>query len=221
MQPPVSLVGKNCELYKLTDSEGFTRRYCHNETKWSVGCTNEVLLEGNCLCSPEVLHAYINPYIAVILNSTHAAFDLSTARMFKAIGVVVAEEGQLKVGVKKLTITEEMSIPKITTEQKDEICIKFMLQLFEHEDRLTDISIPKFFIKELKPACEAFLESPPSERELKKNQIVYIAEGHTLYLASLLRNALCFNDHVRLGTLIDWCQAKSIDYVGLLPKEMQ
>jgi hypothetical protein len=66
--------------------------------------------------------------------------------MFKAVGVVVAEEGQLKVGVKKLTITEEMSIPKITTEQKDEICIKFMLQLFEHEDRLTDISILKFDI---------------------------------------------------------------------------
>lgn len=85
-------------LYKLTDAQGRTR----------AGYDNEL---------------YEHPLLAVLLNPIHANFNPATMRLFAAEGEIVAREGQLKCGVKSLTIVEEIPVPTMTTEQRVKFAI--------------------------------------------------------------------------------------------------
>ncbi len=87
-----NLIGQELILYKLTDNEGYTRRFESNQMYWKVGEKNYASGSGSALCSPGVLHAYLDLYMAVLLNPVHAAFFPKTMRMFKVSGVVVATE---------------------------------------------------------------------------------------------------------------------------------
>ncbi len=216
MQTREHLIGKECVLYKLTDEGGYTRRYYYNAVEWSVGCTREVVSDTNYLCSPDVLHAYVNPYLAVFMNHAHAQFDLRSARMFKAKGVVVVEEGQLKVGVKKLTILEEIPVPAITEEQKDEFCIKVMLEVLRTTIEPNMLITDTIHIKE---SCIDYLEAEPADRSKKKGALIQAVACKDYYGLTLFRRALDYDTCV--GAFIDWFSMREFDYISLLPKEMQ
>jgi hypothetical protein len=100
------------KLYKLTDANGQT----HNATQWGPGVTHETSGKGN-LCDSGWLHAYEHPLLAVLLNPIHAKFD--SPQLWEAEGEGdVKRDGQLKIGVTRLTTVREISLPAVTTEQR-------------------------------------------------------------------------------------------------------
>jgi hypothetical protein len=104
------------KLYKLTDREGYTRLGHPNQLLWRAGVTHTAAGDGTKLCTDGVIHAYIHPLLAVFLNPLHANFP--NYRLWEAEGEVVVREGELKVGVKALTITQELPVPRVTTEHR-------------------------------------------------------------------------------------------------------
>ena len=111
------------KLYKLTDEQGRTRAGEDNELTWAVGVEHKTAGTGTRLCTPDVIHAYEHPLIAVLMNPMHAMFNPATMRLFVAEGEIVACEGQLKCGVHALKIVEEIAIPVLTIEQRVKFAI--------------------------------------------------------------------------------------------------
>jgi hypothetical protein len=100
------------KLYKLTDQNAQTMY----QTQWGEGVTHETSGEG-ALCGSGWLHAYEHPLLAVLLNPIHA--DFQAARMWESEGSgETLRDGQLKIGVTKLTTLREIQVPIVTTEQR-------------------------------------------------------------------------------------------------------
>lgn len=101
------------DLIKLTDNNGCsgtTMNSCQR-LLWGAGVRHEVDTDGISLCSDQLIHAYENKYIAVLMNELHGSYH--NYRMWKAKGGIVANEKGLKCGVKSLLITEEIPKEKI------------------------------------------------------------------------------------------------------------
>jgi hypothetical protein len=133
-----NLIGQELDLYKLTDREGYTRRFEYNQMYWKVGEKNYASGPGNELCSPGVLHAYLDPYMAILLNSIHAGFNPDSMRMFKVKGTIVAVEDQFKVGTKTLTVMEEIIPPTINWSQRIEIAMRLMLNRLDCDTKVSN-----------------------------------------------------------------------------------
>jgi hypothetical protein len=174
------VTGKETTLYKLTDEHGYTRKGKHNELLWDVGVTHTVTKPGTTLCSDEVIHAYLNPYLAVIFNPGHADFPVNSMRLFKAKGVIVAADGIQKVGVKSLEIIEELEVPKITPSLKRTIGVEALLQIPGISDETKNV------IKTSEDGLNVYTA-------LYKNAI-YIVPGcclRDIYYASYCQAGLC------------------------------
>ena len=104
-------------IYKLTDQKMQT----HGGYQWVLNEQREVSGTGE-LCTGGWLHAYSHPLLAMLLNSLHANFQ--NPRLFKAHGGgKTKRDGQLKLGVTKLTLIEEMPLPEISTEMRVKFAI--------------------------------------------------------------------------------------------------
>jgi hypothetical protein len=98
-------------LYKLTNQDMQT----FNGFQWVLGEPRQAPGGGG-LCSDAWLHAYTDPILAILLNPIHA--DIKNPKLFRCEGEVCKTDHGLKVGCIKLTLLEELKIPKITTEQR-------------------------------------------------------------------------------------------------------
>lgn len=103
--------------YKLTDSDGYSRRNLPGETHWSVGATVAPIGIGVKPCGPGVLHDYEHPLLAILFNPIHAGFI--NPRMF----VLEHDELPQMDETKRWTthsvrVVNEMEPPKITLEQR-------------------------------------------------------------------------------------------------------
>ena len=124
-------------LYKLTDQKGNTQ----NNTHWEIGATQTMHhTENPKLCSPDVLHAYTNISLGLLINPIQA--DINNPRIFKCKGnVVVSDWG--KVGVFELTPTQEINLPIWYTNPDLRkqvsvwfaiLCAESVLSIFENYD---------------------------------------------------------------------------------------
>src|SRR5262252_1851744 len=94
------------KLYKLTNAEGRT----HGGTQWGEGVTQSVEPSANpALCSGDVLHAYADPDLALLMNPVHAAFR--QPRLWEAEGEPCTQKPD-KLGCFALTTTREMDLPE-------------------------------------------------------------------------------------------------------------
>src|SRR3990167_154366 len=115
--------------YKLTDSDGYTRRDKTGETLWTVGDTVYPTGVGTTQCGPGVLHAYIAPEVAVLANPVHA--NIATPRCFR---VEIAGAGRWETdGLKRWTsapvrVLDEVELPVVSTEE----CIAWVIILSPH-----------------------------------------------------------------------------------------
>ena len=94
-------------VYKLTDKNMRTYKgyqWEQNEEKTAPGIGP--------LCTNGWFHAYPHPDLAILLNPIHANYQ--PCRLFKgrACGKLLAET--LKLGVSKLTLNEELTVPRFT-----------------------------------------------------------------------------------------------------------
>ena len=113
-------------LYKLTNLQSQTR----NQTQWGAGVTHELPARDTyLLCSDQVLHAYVSPELAVLMDPIQADL-LPNAILWEAEGDVVVNDGT-KVGCTKLTTFRQMPIPTITLEQRVTFAIKCALHVYK------------------------------------------------------------------------------------------
>jgi len=112
------------KLYKLTDANDRT----HNGCQWGPNVTVETSGEGE-LCGEGFTHWYTNPLLAVLLNLTHANFDLSTAHLWEGEGEIVKDDSGLKVGCAKATTLRRIPVPEVTDEQRVKFGILCSLQV--------------------------------------------------------------------------------------------
>ena len=99
-------------VYKLTDLKG--RSY--GGTQWGENVIHTATGKGLKFCSPDLIHAYAHPLLAVLLNPLHANFD--ALLLWEAEGEVVASDHGLKLGFKTLTILHSVAVPQVTTQQR-------------------------------------------------------------------------------------------------------
>ena len=124
------------KLFKLTDEKGFTK----NKTKWTEGYTLTLPSKDNPrLCSLDVVHAYKNKNLALLLNPIHA--NINNPLLWEARGNVVVEEYG-KVGCFALTTTKQIPLPNwyINEDKKKDtiilfaiLCAESVLQVYENE----------------------------------------------------------------------------------------
>lgn len=113
--------------YKLTDQDGYTRRDVYGQTLWTVGSV--VAPTGNARyqlgepqpCGSGVLHAYIAPEVAVLLDELHAYFG-PTARLFR-IETVESNgkwynDGQKRWTDSSVRVLEELPLPILAIEER-------------------------------------------------------------------------------------------------------
>lgn len=93
------------KLYKLTNGASQT----HDDCQWSEGRTYKLPEKANPrLCSGDVLHAYRNADLALLLNPIHANFY--NVLLWEATGKVVVEDWG-KVGCFELTTVRQLPLP--------------------------------------------------------------------------------------------------------------
>jgi len=103
------------KLYKLTSSANTT---VGNAIKgrpvlfWGENVTHTALGLGSEMCTDGVIHAYLHPLLAIILNGVHGNYN--DPKLWIAEGMVVVNDFNTKVGVKTLTTLSEIPLPTIT-----------------------------------------------------------------------------------------------------------
>jgi len=110
-------------VYKLTDPE--MRSY--GSYQWVLGKPRTFPGTGD-LCGPGWAHAYTHPLLAVLLNPIHANFP--AYRLFEAEGVIGRTDHGLKIGCSRLTLTKELPLPAVTTEQRVRFAIFCALAVY-------------------------------------------------------------------------------------------
>ncbi len=101
------------KLYKLTESDNTTY---NGAMEWEIGKTNFVKeCKNPQLCSSDVIHAYENLNLALILNPVHA--DISNFNIYACEGnIAVKDYG--KCGVFALTPTKKIKTPQWYEDKK-------------------------------------------------------------------------------------------------------
>ena len=121
------------KLYKLTDQNGNTRGGTH----WDAKVTHSLPHCGNpSLCSGDVLHAYTNPNLALLINPIGA--NIINPILWEAEGEPCTSDWG-KVGCFTLTTTKKLRLPTWTKNNKAQkvqiafaiLCAKSVLQLYE------------------------------------------------------------------------------------------
>ncbi len=114
-------------FYKLTDSEGYTRKGKSNQLLWGEGITHAAVGNGSELCSDAFIHVYAHPLIAAFMNPIHADFKNPLLWECEVEGDAV-HDGQLKSGFKTVKTIRRIDLPTITTEQRVSIGIRCALK---------------------------------------------------------------------------------------------
>ena len=103
-------------IYKLTDHKNRTKY----NTAWGPGVTHTADGYSTELCNEHFVHAYADPYLAVLMNPVHA--NIKNPKLWECEGVVKIEQPD-KLGCTSLTTLREIPLPVITTAK----CRKFAL----------------------------------------------------------------------------------------------
>lgn len=116
--------GRKLKLYKLTD-----KNYCTtNDTKWGEGVVHEVKkrVDTPSLCCDEVIHAYRNPNLGLLLNPIHASIPHPV--LWEAEGDVITEDYG-KVGCYQLTTVKKLSFPKWYEDENARKCVMVLFTI--------------------------------------------------------------------------------------------
>jgi hypothetical protein len=112
------------KMYKLTTQEHTT----HNGMKWKIGQTNQAADIGNTMCTSQVLHCYVNPIQAVLLNPIHA--NIQNPCLFEIECSEIVNTDGLKYACKEQTPTKKIPLPSISLNQKIAIAIKLAMLVY-------------------------------------------------------------------------------------------
>jgi hypothetical protein len=140
--------GIQMKLFKLTDQNGYTRKGQQGETKWSDGFRLGLPEKINPqLCTSDIIHAYKNINLALLLNPNHA--DIVNPQIWEAEGEIAVEDYG-KVGCFGLTTIKKLPIPEWYTdeERRKRVCTLFAVLCAEavlkyYEEKYPDDKRPR------------------------------------------------------------------------------
>jgi hypothetical protein len=138
------------KLYKLTTKEHTTYR---GSMHWKVGKTNKVeKCKNPQLCTGQVVHAYKNRNLALLLNPVHANIDDPV--LWECEGKIVVEDFD-KVGVFSLKANKILRLPKWHTERRKDVVVMFAILCAEavidvYEKKYPDDKRPREAIEAVK-----------------------------------------------------------------------
>ena len=113
-------------VYKFTDENMQT----YNGCQWELNIPKETDGLGN-LCSEHFLHFFHHPLIAAIM---YHKFVLKYPRLFEAeADGIILNDGYLKGGCSKLTLTKEIELPQFTLNQRIACAILFTQQVYKNK----------------------------------------------------------------------------------------
>jgi hypothetical protein len=124
------------KLYKLTEQDYTTY---NGVMKWGEGITNKVRpCENPSMCSSDVIHAYTDLNLALLLNPIHA--NITNPIIFESSGKIIVKDWD-KCGVFKLTTKKEIDAPEwYKSDKKNDViiifailCAESVLYLFENK----------------------------------------------------------------------------------------
>jgi len=102
---------ENIQWCKLTDAASQTR----GRTQWGPGVEHTAPGSGE-LCTGGWIHVYRHPYLAVLLNPIHAAFQ--PARLWTVeVSGARKDDGELKSGFSRVRTVEEIPLPEFSPVQ--------------------------------------------------------------------------------------------------------
>ena len=105
--------------YKLTNAKDQT----HGATQWGPGVTHKALGDGGKFCTPDLIHFYSSPLLAVLLDPMHGQFGEGAHLWEVKTGRITFSDYGLKEGAKILTTVRRVPLPKATTEQRARFAI--------------------------------------------------------------------------------------------------
>ena len=94
---------------------------------WEIGGTNTAAGPGTAMCSPDLLHCYAHPALAVLFNPIHAG--IKNPRLFEITTSEILANDGLKMGCKSQTLVKELELPVFTPEQRVEFGIRCALEV--------------------------------------------------------------------------------------------
>ncbi len=110
------------KLYKLTSQDMKT----YNNFQWNIGEKRIAKGLSDSLCTDGLLHAYRDPYLALLLNTIHAAIPNPRLWEIEASPILASDWG--KVGTKEQTLVKELFL-SITVENRVEFAIRCALTI--------------------------------------------------------------------------------------------
>jgi hypothetical protein len=116
------------KVYKLTGADGYTR----NRTLWGENVTHTAKYKSSSvLCSNSWIHFYVDPNVAVLMNSVHVDFVNPLLWEAETGGEILLEP--LKGGSKSLTTIKQIPLPQITDAQKVAFAILCAMEVYKGE----------------------------------------------------------------------------------------
>lgn len=124
-----TVMDKNIK-YKLVDEHGYTRKGQKGETYWLDGQDKIALGHREELYTPDAIHYYDHPLLAILFNPIHAG--IANPRLIVIqIDKCLARDG-LKGGCKKARYIKEIDLPLIGMEQRVEFAIRISLKYYKN-----------------------------------------------------------------------------------------
>ena len=111
-------------VYKLTDENDKT----HGGMQWGKNVTHEADGKSESLCNNHWLHAYSDPWLAIVMNPAHANFQ--HPHLWECDGDVGLDTGD-KIGCTKLTTIKRIRKPRPTKTQMRKFAILCALEVYD------------------------------------------------------------------------------------------
>ena len=114
------------KAYKLTDKYDLT----YNGTQWGVGIQHTASGEGTRICSPDLIHFYMNKRLALLWNPIHG--NLKKPHLWECVVSEPVVSDGTKYGTKSLTTVRRIRKPTITLEHKVRWAILCAAQVYHN-----------------------------------------------------------------------------------------
>lgn len=93
----------------------------HGGMKWEIGKLETAKEEGTEMCSPQVLHYYSHPLLAIFANPIHA--DIKNPRLFEIEVEACVAKDSLKCASKTQRLVRELAAPQLNDLQRQFVAI--------------------------------------------------------------------------------------------------
>jgi hypothetical protein len=169
------------KVYKLTTQDGYTRKGEDNETKWARGYKLSLPVKDNPeLCTADVIHAYKNINLGLLLNPQHA--DIANPQIWECKGDICVEDWG-KCGCFELTTINKIKNPTWYKDNSQMVQVAFAILCAEsvlqhYEDKFPNDDRPRKAIEAAKQYLKTKLAAYAAAADAAADAAAYAAAAY-------------------------------------------